>query len=363
MADASMHVEAQVHCRICPFCEQNCATLVTVDPATQSVLTVRGDKDDPLSKGYICPKAYALKDLHHDPEVLTGPMMRRNGRLEPATWEEALEYTARRLAELQRDHGPNAIASYFGTGLTHVPGLALYAPLLLTTLGSNQVYSASSVDSHAHFMATATMFGGLASMPIPDIDNSDYFVLIGANPLQSNGSFLTAPGVSRRLRAIQARGGKVVVIDPRRTETAEMADWHLSIQPGSDAVLLLAIAHVLFNEDLVNLGHIEVHAKNVETLRVIALRFTPEMASAACGISVKDIYQLARELAAAPRGRARPTAQTARTTPQQTTATASPLPPIEPPPSSLQKVASRRNEQNMNTFFRNLYDGFPRIGM
>lgn len=301
MAKSSIPANAQVHCRICPFCEQNCATLVTVDPATQSVLTVRGDKDDPLSQGYICPKAYALKDLHHDPEMLTGPMMRRGGRFEAVSWEEALDHTARRLAEIQRDHGPNAIASYFGTGLTHVPGLALYAPLLLGTLGSNQVYSASSVDSHAHFMATASMFGGLASMPIPDIDRSDYFVVIGANPLQSNGSFMTAPGVPRRLRAIQARGGKVVVIDPRRTETAELADWHLSIQPGSDAVLLLAIAHLLFKENLVNLGHLADYAENLEDLRTIAERFTPEIASAACGISAADICTLARELAAAPR--------------------------------------------------------------
>ncbi len=301
MAALMTSLDSQVHCRICPFCEQNCATLVTVDPATRRVLTVRGDKDDPLSKGYICPKAYALKDLHHDPEMLTGPMMRRGGRLEPVTWDEALDFTAQRLSELQRDHGPNAIASYFGTGLTHVPGLALYAPLLLTTLGSNQVYSASSVDSHAHFMATASMFGGLASMPIPDIDNSDYFVLIGANPLQSNGSFLTAPGVPWRLRAIQARGGKVVVIDPRRTETAEMADWHLSIRPGADAILLLAIAHVLFERNLVDLGELADHASHLDELRTIALRFTPEIASAACGIPVEDIRRLAQELAAAPR--------------------------------------------------------------
>lgn len=301
MKSSPEYCETEVHYRICPFCEQNCATEVTVDRAKQSVVTIRGDKADPLSKGYICPKAYALKDLHHDPEMLTGPMMRRNGRLEKVSWEEALDFAARRLLELQHEYGPNSIASYFGTGLTHVPGLALYAPLLLTTLGSNQVYSASSVDSHAHFMTTASMFGGLASMPIPDIDNSDYFVLIGANPLQSNGSFLTAPGVPGRLRDIQGRQGKVVVIDPRRSETAEMADWHLSIRPGSDAVLLLAIAHILFKENLVNLRHIADYARNLDELRSIAARFTPELASSACDMAIEDIYRLARELAAAPR--------------------------------------------------------------
>ena len=301
MVTSSGHSDAEVHYRICPFCEQNCGTEVTIDRATGAVLTVRGDKADPLSKGYICPKAYALKDLHHDPEVLTGPLIRRDGRFEEVSWDEALDFTARRLTDLQHKYGPNTVASYFGTGLTHVPGLALYAPLLLTTLGSNQVYSASSVDSHAHFMTTVAMFGGLASMPIPDIDNSDYFVLIGANPLQSNGSFLTAPGVPRRLRNIQARGGKVVVIDPRRTETADMADWHLSVRPGSDAVLLLAVAHILFAENLVNLRHIAAHAAHLDELRAIAARFTPEQASAACGIPVEAVYRLARELAAAPR--------------------------------------------------------------
>ena len=290
----------EIHYRICPFCEQNCATEVTVDPAANRIITVRGDKSDPLSKGYICPKAYALKDIHHDPEVLQQPMIKRNGRLEPASWEEALDFAARGLMEVQRKHGPNAIASYFGTALTHVPGLALYAPLLLSTIGSNQVYSASSVDSHAHFMTTAAMFGCLSSMPIPDIDRSDYFILIGANPLQSNGSFMTAPGVGRRLREIQARNGKVVVIDPRRTETAELADWHIPIQPGSDAVLLLAITHVLFAESLVNLRHLADRVSNLEQLRDIAGRFAPVEASAACGVPEEQIRQLAHEIAAAP---------------------------------------------------------------
>ena len=291
----------ETHFRICPFCEQNCGTEVEIDRETQQVLTVRGDKADLLSKGYICPKAYALKDLHHDPEMLTAPLIKRNGRFEEVTWDEALDYAAGRLLQIKRDHGANSIASYFGTGLTHVPGLALYAPLLLTTIGSNQVYSASSVDSHAHFMTTAAMFGGLASMPIPDIDNSDYFVVIGANPLQSNGSFMTAPGVPRRLRAIQKRRGKVVVIDPRRTETADMADWHLSIRPGADAPLLLAVLHVLFAEKLANLGHLEPYADNIDSLRAIAADFPPERVAERCGVAPDDICRLAREIAAAPR--------------------------------------------------------------
>lgn len=301
MPDRNDRSTNELHYRICPFCEQTCGTVVEIDPVSEQVVTIRGDKADPLSKGYICPKAYALKDLQHDHEALTSPLVKRDGRFIETSWEEALDYAAQRLSALQRDYGPNCIASYFGTALTHVPGLALYAPLLLTTLGTNQIYSASSVDSHAHFMTTAAMFGGLASMPIPDIDNSDYFVLIGANPLQSNGSFLTAPGVPNRLRAIQKRGGKVVVVDPRRSETAQMADWHLSVRPGSDTALLLGVANVLFAEGLAELRHIAAHSKNLQTLRGIAEGYPPERVAPACGLEPDDIYRLARELAAAPR--------------------------------------------------------------
>jgi len=300
-AAGGTNADIRVHYRFCPFCEQNCATEVRVDHGTGRVLDVRGDKADPLSKGYICPKAYAMKDLHHDPAVLTGPVIKRNGRFEPATWDEALDYAAARIRAIQDEHGRDALAFFFGSGIAHIPGLTLYTPGLLTALGTTQIYSTSSVDCHPQFLTAVSMFGGLASFPVPDIDNSDYFVLVGANPLQSNGSFMTAPGVPRRLRAIQARGGKVVVIDPRRTETADMADWHLPIRPGADAAVLFAIVRTLFEEGLVNLRHIADHAANIEELRALAQRFTPEAASAASGIAADDIRRLAREIAAAPR--------------------------------------------------------------
>ncbi len=207
----------RTHRRICPFCEQNCAALVTVDHATRAVLDVRGDKSDPLSKGYVCPKVQAIKDLHHDPDLLTGPVIKRNGKFEPASWDEALDFAAERIVAIQGEYGRDALGFFFGTTIAHVPGLALYTGPLLSVLQTRQIYSTSSVDCHPHFLAAVSMFGGLASIPVPDIDHSDYMVLIGANPLQSNGSFMTAPNVSARLRAIRARGGKVVVIDPRRT--------------------------------------------------------------------------------------------------------------------------------------------------
>lgn len=297
--DSELDDTVRTHRRICPFCEQNCATLVKVDHATREVLDVRGDKDDPLSKGYICPKAYAVKDLHSDPDLLTGPVIKRNGKFEPASWEEALDFAAERIKAIQAKYGNNGLGFFFGTTIAHVPGLALYTGPLLNVLQTQQIYSTSSIDCHPHFLAAASMFGGLASLPVPDIDRSDYFVLIGANPLQSNGSFMTAPDVGGRLRDIQKRGGKVVVIDPRRTETAKLSDWYLPIEPGGDAALLLAVTRTLFEEGLVNLRHLEKRAHNLDELRASAEPFTPERVSAVTGIDADDIRKLAREIAAA----------------------------------------------------------------
>ena len=293
--------DIRIHPRICPFCEQNCATLVTVDHATRQVLEVRGDKDDPLSKGFICPKVAAIKDLHGDPDVLKTPLIKRNGRFEEASWDEALDFAADRIQAIQRDHGRDALGFFFGTTIAHVPGLAIYTAPLLAALQTRSIFSTSSIDCHPHFLAALTMFGGFSSFPVPDIDNTEYFVLIGANPLQSNGSFMTAPGVPRRLKAIQQRGGKVVVIDPRRTETANVADWHISIEPGGDAALLFAVVRTLFEEGLVAMGAIAALADNVDALRRLAEPFTPEAVSPATGVAADDIRRLAREIAAAPR--------------------------------------------------------------
>lgn len=293
--------DIRVHGRICPFCEQNCATEVTFDHTNGKVLSIRGDRQDPLSGGFICPKAAAVKDLHHDPDVLTGPMVRRNGQLEPATWDEALDHAARRLGEIQAAHGRDAVGLFFGTSIAHIPGFAFYTAPLLHALQTTQIFSTSSIDCHPHFLAALTMFGGFTSFPVPDIDRTDYMVLIGANPLQSNGSFMTAPGVPKRLKAIQERGGKVVVIDPRRTETARAADWHLSIEPGGDAALLLAVVRTLFEEGLVDPGHLAPYLRNIDDLRALAQDFPCERVGSATGIAPEDIRTLAREIAAAPR--------------------------------------------------------------
>jgi len=298
-AVAKNHIETCYS--MCPFCEQNCATELTVDRASKRIVKVRGDKKDPLSKGYICAKAHAIKDLHEDPKVLKQPHIKKNGKFVAVPWTQALDFAATRLKQVQAAHGKDSVAFFFGTGIAHIPGQAVFTSSLLTALETRQIYSTSSVDCHPHFLTAMAMFGGFASLPVPDIDNSDYFVLLGANPLQSNGSFMTAPGVSLRLKAIQARGGKVVVIDPRRTETADKADWHLSVNPGSDAALLLAVIKILFADNLVNLRHIEEYADNLDALRKIAEAFSIEDAAAFSGVAAADIHRFAHEFAAANR--------------------------------------------------------------
>jgi anaerobic selenocysteine-containing dehydrogenase len=288
-----------VHPRICPFCEQNCGVLIEVDHAARSILSVRGDPDDPFSKGYICPKAYAAKELHSDPDIVRTPLIKRNGQFEPASWEQALDYTAERLAAIKAEHGANALGLYFGNPVSHIPGPIFHLPALLGTLGTTQIYSATSVDHTPQLLTMLAMYGGYASFPVPDIDRTDYFVLVGTNPLASNGSLMTAPGVPRRLEELRRRGGKVIVIDPRRTETAKVADWYLPIRPEADAWLMLALVHVLFAEDLVDCGRLASRLKGLEELRAVVADHSPESVAAVCGIPADDIRTLARELAAA----------------------------------------------------------------
>lgn len=301
MSTTSAPADTETHYRLCPFCDQHCGTEVTVDRTAGTVVAVRGDKEDPLSRGFVCPKVYALKEYHSDPERLTRPLIKRNGKFEEAGWDEALDVAAQGIRTIQQSHGKDAVAFYFGTGLAHVPALCLYSGLLATALGTRQVYSSSSVDCHAHFLTTTTMFGGVGSMPVPDIDRTDYLVVIGANPVQSNGSFVIAPGMPARLRAIRERGGTLVVIDPRFTETARLADRHLSIRPGADAAVLFAMVNILFDENLVAMGPLGAVAAKVDQLRDLARPFTAEAASRVSGIAAADIYRLTREFAAAPR--------------------------------------------------------------
>jgi anaerobic selenocysteine-containing dehydrogenase len=286
------------HFRTCPLCEATCGIVVETEGA--EIRSVRGDKDDPFSRGYICPKAHGVKALSDDPDRLRAPLVRVGGELRPASWDDALRVAIDRLGELRAKHGPDAIAIYLGNPSAHSLDLMLYTPVLLRALGTKQRYSASSADQLPKMVTAALMFGGGLSIPVPDLDRTDRLMILGGNPRASNGSLMTAPDVPGRLDAIVARGGKIVVIDPRRSETAAAASEHVFIRPGTDALFLLAIVHVLFDEGLVGLGSAEAHVRGLDELGAIAARFAPERVAAATGIEAATIRRLAREHAAAP---------------------------------------------------------------
>jgi len=282
------------HRRACTLCEAICG--IVIEHEAGRVISIRGDADDPLSRGHICPKAVALQDLHEDPDRLRRPLVRRGGQLVEASWDEALAFAAAGLLEAQRSHGRDAVAYYQGNPTVHNYGLLLYGQLFSKTLGSRSRFSATSVDQLPHMLASLLMFGHQLLLPVPDIERARLFVMLGANPLASNGSMLTAPGMARRLKELRARGGRLVVIDPRRTETAALADVHLPIRPGSDALLLMALVRTLFEEGLVRPGRLGPVTDGVEDLHRLAQPFEPETVAAATGIETAAIRALAREL-------------------------------------------------------------------
>src|ERR671922_146257 len=223
------------HYRTCPFCEATCG--LEVETEGREVVSVRGDAEDVFSRGFICPKAFGLKQLHEDPDRLTTPLVRRDGELVEATWDEAFEEIDRRLSPIIAEHGKHAVAVYLGNPNAHNLSAITHGPAWLRVLGTQNLYSASTVDQMPKQVSAGHMFGTMLSVPIPDVDRCDHYLLLGANPLVSNGSLLTAPNMRGRLRSIRERGGKVVVVDPRRTRTADEADEHHFIRPGTDPLV------------------------------------------------------------------------------------------------------------------------------
>jgi len=268
---------------------------VAVEVEGDRVLAVRGDEQDPFSRGYICPKGTALADLHHDPDRLRRPLVREGTGWREAGWDEALDLVARRLGEVRKQHGKHAVAVYQGNPSAHNLGLLTYGQLALRTLGTRNMFSATSLDQLPHMLAALTMFGNQLLMPVPDVDRCELFVCLGANPLASNGSIMTAPDIKGRLKAIQSRGGKVIVLDPRRTETAEKADRHVFLRPGGDAALLLGMIHVILAERLERPGRLAL--RGLEKLREAVRGWTPAKAERACGVATSEIEELARAIA------------------------------------------------------------------
>lgn len=288
-----------VHYRTCNLCEAMCG--VAVEHVGDHVVTIRGDADDPFSRGHICPKAMALKDLYEDPDRLRRPMRRSADGWVPIDWDTALDVCADRIVEIQRRHGRHAVALYLGNPTVHNLGALLFGVFLAKALGSFNRFSATSVDQLPHMLAALEMFGHQLLMPVPDVDRCDYMLMIGANPLVSNGSIMTAPGIKKRLAALRERG-RLVVVDPRRTETAEAADEHVFIRPGADGLLLAALIHTIYAEGLLRPGRLADFTRGIERLRAEVAPFTPDAVAAATGIEADTIRRIARELASARRG-------------------------------------------------------------
>lgn len=285
------------HYRACNLCEAMCGLRIETDGAR--VTSIRGDEDDPFSKGYLCPKATALKDLHEDPDRLKQPMRREGTQWKPIGWDEALDETATRLHDVQKRHGRNAVATYLGNPTTHNTGALLFGPSFLRALGTRSRFSATSVDQLPHMLAAHWMFGHQLLLPVPDVDRTDFFLVLGANPLASNGSLMTAPGMRHRLDALKQRGGTLVVVDPRRSETAARADQHHFIRPGTDALLVLALIHEVLASPLK--PHVKVdQLHGLDEVRALVKRFTPESVSGATGLTAETIRTLAQRFASAP---------------------------------------------------------------
>jgi len=275
----------------CPLCEATCG--IAVDVEGGKIVGVRGDPEDPLSHGYVCPKAMALVDLHDDPDRIRAPMRRRGDRWEEIGWDEALDEAGRRLAEIQDRHGRSAVAVYIGNPTVHSYAALLAGPVLLAALGTRNFMSANSVDALPRLLASYWLYGGQAILPVPDLERTDHLLVLGANPVVSNGSVMTAPGMRRRIADIRARGGRVIVIDPRRTETAALADTHHFIRPGTDALLLGAMVQVILAEGLARPGRLATMTDGLDRLVDLAAPFRPERVAPVVGISAAVIRELA----------------------------------------------------------------------
>src|SRR3954453_9394281 len=283
--------------RTCPLCEATCGLEITVNGGIQKV---RGDDADVFSHGFLCPKGVSLKELHEDPDRLRTPMRKQaDGSLEPIGWDEAFALIDERLTPLLTEHGRNAVGIYLGNPSAHQLSSLIYNRVFIKALGTRNIFSASSVDQYPKQAASALMFGTPLSVPIPDIDRTQYFLCMGANPLASNGSLMTAPDFRGRLKALPARGGKLVVVDPRRSRTAETADEHFFIRPGTDALLLAAIANTLIAEGLDDPGAAGEWLDGMDLIPALGEPFTAEAVAPHTGIAADDIRRLARELAAA----------------------------------------------------------------
>ncbi|MCC9708585.1 molybdopterin oxidoreductase family protein [Streptomyces sp. MNU76] len=294
----STTTDSRTALRVCPLCEATCGLTLTIEGTR--VTRARGDRDDVFSKGFICPKGASFGAADGDPDRLRTPLVRKDGELREATWAEAFDAVAAGLRPVVEAHGPNAVGVVLGNPNVHTMAGALYPPILLAGLGTRSLFTASTVDQMPKHVSSGLLYGDAHAIPVPDLDRTDHLLLLGANPLESNGSLCTAPDFPGKLKALKARGGTLTVVDPRLTRTAKLADRHIAIRPGTDALLLAAMAQVLFEEGLTDLGDLAPHVQGVDELADAIAEFTPEAVAGACDVDAGTIRELARELAAAP---------------------------------------------------------------
>jgi anaerobic selenocysteine-containing dehydrogenase len=285
------------HYRACNLCEAICGLEIRVEDG--SIQSIRGDDQDPFSRGHVCAKAVALKDIHEDPDRVRRPLRRTGSDFEEIGWDEALDEAADRLKGIRKEHGSKALAIYLGNPNVHNWGAMLYGPLFIKALRPGNRFSATSVDQLPHHLSAFFMYGHQLLLPVPDLDHTDFALMIGANPLVSNGSMMTVPDARGRLKDLRARNGRLVVVDPRRTETAKVADQHIFIYPGADALLLAALVNTVFDEDLARPGRLADFTDGFDIVKRLIRPFAPEAVASAVGINAATIRGLARDFATA----------------------------------------------------------------
>ena len=279
------------HLYTCPLCEAMCG--LEIEVADGRIAGIRGNPDDTWSRGHLCPKGASLGAIHEDPDRIRTPMIKVDGQWQEVSWDAAFRRCTELLAPVIAQHGIGAVTCYVGNPLAHSFSLGRYTGVLLGMSGIPVSYSPGTVDQWPKNLSSHLMFGNWWGFPVPDIERTDLLVVMGANPAASQGSLLAAPDVM----GILGRIGTVIVIDPVRTATAAKADEWLPITPGTDAALLLAVVHTLFEENLATLGHLGEHIAGVETLREVTRDWSPERVAAVTGISAQRIRELARQLA------------------------------------------------------------------
>jgi anaerobic selenocysteine-containing dehydrogenase len=296
--NSATHADTVVH-RICPLCEACCGLEMKV--RDNKVISIRGHEEDVFSRGYICPKGASLKDLHEDPDRLRSPLVKRNGRFEEVSWDEAFAEVERRLPPVIAAHGRDAVGTTIGNPSAHKIDLLMYFTKLAKAIGSSNVFSASTLDQMPKQLSVGLMFGHWLSFPVPDIERSDYLLIIGGNPMVSNGSLWTVPDYRGKAKAMRARGGRIVVVDPRRTETAAVADAHHFIRPATDVFFLLGLVHTLFDEKLVKPGRLAEYVNGLDAVEAAVRDYAPERIAGRCGLDASVVRGIARELAGSER--------------------------------------------------------------